>query len=165
MNKIVSLVVIAAFSLTAYGTHGAAALLRRVEGYRASPYLCQAGEWAIGYGFTAPSLIAKGSITQREAETELNRICTAIQTRLRRELKHQRLTPNEEAAVISFIYNVGWYRFKTSTMFRLLIHGKRGKIVADEFRRWVYVSNGGRKVKSRGMQKRRMIEASTFLKG
>jgi lysozyme len=140
----------------------AADFIKRYEGFKSSAYLCQAGEWAIGYGFTDKKLIAKGYIYQTEADIELIRICGEIRNRLRKELKRQRLTENEETAVISFIYNVGWYNFKCSKMFRLIIHGKRGSIVANEFRRWVYVTQNGRKVKSRGIQRRRIAEASMF---
>lgn len=143
----------------------AADFIKRYEGFKSSAYLCQAGEWAIGYGFTDKKLIAKGYISQTEADIELDRICREIRIRLRRELKRQHLTEHEETAVISFIYNIGWYNFKCSRMFRLIVQGKRGSVVADEFLRWVYVSQSGRKVKSRGIQKRRVYEAMMFKKG
>ena len=163
MQRIGTMAAIAAITFTAYADR-ATDFLKGIEGFRTSVYLCQAGEKAIGYGFTAPDLIAKGTITRAEADKELTRICGEIRNRLRTELKGQHLTENEEAAVISFIYNVGLYNFKTSTMFRLLLHGKRGTVVANEFRRWVYVSNGGKKVMSKGIQNRRMREAMLFVK-
>lgn len=164
MKWIITTAAFAAFTLTAFAD-STADFLKGVEGFRSSVYLCQAGERAIGYGFTAPELIAKGSMTRVEADRELIRICGEIRRRLRRELRRQRLRECEETAVISFIYNVGWYNFKSSSMFRLILHGKRGGVVAKEFRRWVYVTKDGKKIRSRGIEKRRAAEARMFAEG
>lgn len=164
MKRLITTAAIAAFALSAFADK-AADFIKGIEGFRPSAYLCQAGELAIGYGFTDPRLIAKGTISRAEADRELDRICGTIRQRLRMELKGQRLTDGEEAAVVSFIYNVGWYNFKCSRMCRLIIQGKRGSDVAEEFRRWTYVSQDGRKVKSKGLQKRRLSEAVMFARG
>ena len=164
MERLITTAAIAAFSLSSFADR-AADFLKGIENFKSSAYLCQAGELAIGYGFTDPDLIAKGAITRAEADRELSRICGDIRQRLRRELKRQRLTENEETAVVSFIYNVGWYNFKCSRLFRMLLQGKRGSIVANEFRRWAYVTQNGQKVKSKGIQKRRIAEALMFARG
>lgn len=161
MKWMLTTAAIAAFTFTASADR-AADFIKGIEGFRSSAYLCQAGELAIGYGFTDKKIISKGYISQTEADIELDRICREIRIRLRRELKRQHLTEHEETAVISFIYNVGWHNFKCSSLFRLLIHGNRGGIVADEFVRWVYVRQNGRKVISNGLKKRRLAESVLF---
>ena len=144
----------------------AAELLKGLEGFRPSVYKCEAGKPTIGYGFTSKAMVGRGRMTEAEASAELSRICGRIRARLRAELgKGNRLSPNEEAAVVSFIYNVGWANFRGSTMCRLLKQGRRGAAVAAEFRRWVYVTKGGRKTASRGLRNRRAKEAAVFLRG
>lgn len=141
----------------------AAAFLKKVEGFRASAYEDSGGTRTIGYGFTSPELLRKGKMSEREASLELSGICRNISARLREELKGQSMTVKEESALISFIYNVGWSNFKGSTMCRLLKEGKRGKEVADEFSRWIYVTRGGRKVVCEGLKERREKERMRFI--
>ena len=162
--KLLVFVAIAALHTPTFADR-AAELIKGIEGFKSSVYLCQGGHKSIGYGFTDKRLISKGYISRAEADRELIRICVEIRQKLRMELKRQHLTAGEEAAVISFIYNVGWGNFKSSKMFRLIIRGKRGVEVSNEFKRWVYVTKNGRKVKSRGIQKRRYKEAAMFRRG
>ena len=144
----------------------ASTLLKGFEGFRPSVYKCEAGKDTIGYGFTSKELIAKGRMTEAEASAELKRICEGITIKLRNELGNgNTLTASEEAAIVSFIYNVGWYNFKTSTLCRLLKEGRRGAIIGVELRKWVYVTKGGKKVVSKGLVRRRDKEVMTFLIG
>lgn len=153
---------------TAYGasTEQAAELLKGFEGFRPSVYKCEAGKRTIGYGFTSAAMVGKGHITEAEASAELSRICDSLTAKLRAELGNgNTLKPHEEAAVVSFIYNVGWTNFKNSKMCRLLKSGIRGTRVGLEFRRWVFVTKGGKKVVSKGLRNRRHKEMMTFLLG
>ena len=144
----------------------ATGLLKGFEGFRSSVYKCDAGKATIGYGFTSKAMIAKGHITEADASKELKRICEGIALKLRKEIGTAKpLTASQEAAVVSFVYNVGWTSFKTSTMCRLLKEGKRGAVVGAEFRKWVYVTKGGKKVVSKGLANRRAKEARIFQMG
>ena len=148
------------------GTAKATGLVKGFEGFRPSVYKCEAGNATIGYGFTSKELIAKGHMTEAEATAELKKICEGIAAKLRKEVGAEKpLTPSQEAALVSFIYNVGWANFKDSTMCRLLKEGKRGAVVGAEFRKWVYVTKGGKRVKSKGLAARRQKESRTFLMG
>ena len=140
----------------------AAGFLKTAEGYRPTPYTDAAGNKTIGYGFTSAEMIGCGLISEKDASVELLRLCRSISRRLRMELGTQRLAVNQEAALISFIYNIGWGNFKTSTMCRLLKEGKRGTEVSKEFGRWVYVTKDGKKVVSEGLRKRRERERRWF---
>lgn len=148
------------------GTAKATGLVKGFEGFRPSVYKCEAGNATIGYGFTSKELIAKGHMTEADATAELKRICDDIADKLRKEVGAAKpLTPSQEAALVSFIYNVGWANFKNSKMCRLLKDGKRGAVVGLEFRKWVYVTKGGKRVVSKGLRTRRNKEAMTFLVG
>lgn len=148
------------------GNERAISLVKSFEGFKSSPYHCEAGKVTIGYGFTSQEMIAKGYITEKEANKEVFRMCQEIAKNLKVELGNSNtLKPNEEAAVVSFIYNVGWANFKASTMCRLLKEGKRGALVGAEFHKWVYVSKGNAKVVSKGLKNRRHKEAMCFMCG
>lgn len=166
MKRIIYLVCMA-LSMIATDTKEAvdktATFLKTVEGFRATVYSDAAGKSTIGYGFTSKAMIGKGRITETEASAELSRLCRSISARLRAELGSQKLTVAEESAVISFIYNVGWGNFRTSTMCRMLKEGKRGGVVADEFARWVYVTKDNRKVVCDGLKRRREKERRMFM--
>lgn len=165
--RTIAYIAVAAFAVMCMDTAQGrtAAFLKAVEGFRATPYSDAAGNRAIGYGFTAADWIGKGRITEREASAELTRICRNLSVMLKMELGgSQRLTADEETAVVSFIYNVGWYNFKQSTMCRMLKEGKRGQEVAAEFSKWVYVTKrGGGKVVCDGLRIRRARERRRFL--
>ena len=137
-------------------------LLKRLEGFRPSAYLCQAGERAIGYGFTDSALVSRGTITRAEADRELKRLCDSLIQKIRMDLRGIRLTDTQTAALVSFAYNVGWGTYRTSTVRRMILQGRRGADVAEEIRKWVFVTQDGRKVRSRGLQKRRLTEALMF---
>ena len=141
------------------------AFIKDIEGFRRTRYTDQSGKMAIGYGFTDAAQVRKWSISERDAAAELKRRCDAISARLRKRVgEGNPLTPNEEAAVVSLIYNVGWRAFLGSRMWELLKGGERGEAVANEFYRWVYVRRDGRRFVSRGLAKRRELERGLFLR-
>lgn len=142
----------------------AAKLIKNFEGFRPSVYICQAGEKAIGYGFTDSCLVSRGTITREEAEKELTRICGELVQKISNDLNGIMLKDTELAALVSFVYNVGWRNYRGSTLRRLILNGKRGWPVAKEFNRWVYVKKSGKKIQSNGLKKRRAAEAATFAK-
>jgi len=137
-------------------------LLKRLEGFRPSAYLCQAGELAIGYGFTDQRIVSRGTISRAEADRELKRLCDSLLRKIRMDLKGRSLTDTQTAAIVSFAYNVGWGTYRTSTVRRMILQGRRGADVAEEIRKWVFVTQDGRKIRSRGLQKRRLTEALMF---
>lgn len=142
----------------------AATLLKELEGFRATTYI-DVEKRAIGYGFSSEKWTSKGRITEEEASAELTRICTAIAEKVRAEIGKETLTPAQEAAIISFVYNVGWNNFVTSSLCKKLKEGYRGAVVGVEFKKWVYITKGGKKVRSKGLDKRRIKEVHKFLIG
>jgi len=133
------------------------ALVRRWEGCRLDSYLCPAGRWTIGYGHTRD--VQEGmSISQEEAEQMLEADLDWMRDMVRCHV----LVPinrNQEAALVSFVYNVGETAFKKSTMLRKL-NGKDYDGAADEFGRWIYA--GGKPMD--GLRNRRMDEEKLFMR-
>ena len=161
--KIAAIILMATVAGSLYASD-AVCMLKGIEGFRATEYRDTGGKRTIGYGFTGRRQVAKRRYTEAEASAELRSICDGIAYRLRVEMgRGNELTAREEAAIVSFVYNVGWDKFLSSTMFRLLKGGKRGHVVANEFGKWVYVRKNGRKVISRGLVRRREKERRMFL--
>lgn len=71
------------------------------------------------------------------------------------------LTPGQQAALISFVFNVGSTAFKKSTMLKL-INNKRFVEASLEFPKWKYITLNGKKQVSNGLVTRRFREQQLF---
>jgi lysozyme len=137
----------------------AADLIRSFEGLRLEPYYCPAKKLTIGYSHLIRAGEHFGAITPDKADELLNRDIRVAQNGIYR-LCRVSLSPQQEAALISFVFNLGSGAFQASTLRQKL---NRGEYLwaADEFLRWVYT--GG--VKLAGLIRRRAAERATFLVG
>ena len=61
-------------------------------------------------------------------------------------------------ALVSFAFNFGFYKLKTSTLLKTIREGGSMRAIKKEFKRWVYA--GGKKLK--GLERRREWEARRF---
>lgn len=134
-------------------------LIKDYEGFSSTAYLCPAGVWTIGYGFT--SGVKQGdTMTQAEAENRLKAIVNDVGGQIVRLLDEHDIAPTqgELDALTSFAYNTGLTALQGSTLFKRYLAGdKQG--AANEFDKWVY--SNGRKLK--GLQRRRAAEKELFL--
>lgn len=142
-------------------------LAKRFEGFErkvnrgaeitATPYICPAGFWTIGYGHLCDP--KHPPITEAEAEVYLAR---DLQTALVATLRYCPVLTTEPegrlAAIVDFTFNLGAGRLQTSTL-RRRINQRDWFAVDQELRRWVY---GGGKVLP-GLVARRAAEC-TLLK-
>lgn len=134
-------------------------LIKKWEGYKEEAYICPAGKWTIGYGTTKG--VKKGDrVDQIRAENLLrmdikNDFLPAI-------YRHTSvpLNPNQLAAIISAVYNLGsiFVSPNNSTFLSLLNQGMYYH-AAEQFHRWVHA--GGRKLP--GLKARRRAEKELFL--
>ena len=149
------------------------AIIKKFEGLRLYPYLCQAGVLTIGYGhtlkpvkakfmeefYTSPQDIAKQhgieKITEEQAEKylydDLEKFEKAIND------LDLPLLQCEFDALVSFVFNVGIGNFNKSTLKKLLLQ-KKFFYAAKEFDKWVFA--GGKKLP--GLQNRRSKERKIF---
>jgi len=138
-------------------------IIKRFEGYSATPYKDAAGFWTIGYGHR----IVKGDtwypegdrriITEPEASALLDHDMAGARKTV---LWYSRVPLNSAQidALTSFVYNVGSGNFASSTLLQKLNDGDYSG-AADEFLKWVHA--GGQKLA--GLVSRREIEKNLFL--
>lgn len=139
-------------------------LVKRFEGFYATPYKCPGGVWTIGYGTT---LYPSGRRVK-----ENDRACTLEQAEkwLHHELdkcecvviKYCKpyLNQKQRAALSSFVYNLGKGAFLASTLRRRINNGDFGD-VPYQIKRW---NKAGGKV-LRGLIRRREAEAELWGSG
>lgn len=137
------------------------ALIKKLEGFRASAYLDTGNVWTIGFGtikYPDGRAVKQGdSCTEDQATQWLMNDCKWVDTCLDRYLTVN-ITQNQFDALASFVYNVGETQFTKSTMLRL-INANQSRAAAEQFDRWVF--DDGRKVE--GLANRRTAEKQLFI--
>ena len=131
----------------------AISLIAKWEGFSATPYKCPGGYQTIGYGFSDPVIVAKGVITRKDADYELGKIVRKDLALLRKHVSG--LTPKQEAASVSLMYNIGRGAFTSSTFLKKL-KAKDFVAARDEIKKWNH--SNGRVLE--GLTKRRNAEAA-----
>lgn len=131
-------------------------LIKRWEGFRSDAYLCPAGIWTIGYGFTKG--VKKGDkMTLEEAEIRLLEELKPREICVKKYVKVP-INENEFAALVSFAYNLGCGALQNSTLLKKL-NTKDRKGAAKEFIRW----SKAKGFVLEGLVKRRLEETHLFL--
>lgn len=128
------------------------------EGCRLQVYTCAGGVKTIGYGCTAKAMVEKKQISQDEADLQLKKDTLHAQYVVVSSVKVP-LTAGQEAALISFVFNVGEKAFKSSTLLKKLNSGDSAS-VPEQLRRWKYA--GGKVVQ--GLINRREAEIKLWNK-
>ena len=143
-------------------------LAKRFEGFErkvkrgiqiaATPYICPAGFWTIGYGHLCDP--KHSPISEAEAEVYLAR---DLRSALAATLRYCPVLATEPegrlAAIVDFTFNLGAGRLQSSTLRRRVNQRDWGE-AKQELRRWVY--GGGRVLP--GLVTRREAEAAWLLR-
>lgn len=142
-------------------TNQGLALIKRFEGFSATPYLCPAGWWTIGWGAIQgldgqPVTAATPSVTEEKAEALLLRD-VAVAERAVLRLISAPLTDGRFDALAPFVFNLGGGALQRSTL-RRKVNREDHAYVPDEFRKWVW--GGGHKLP--GLTRRREAEAVLY---
>ena len=132
-------------------------LIKRFEGFSATPYRCPAGYLTIGFGHVMQPGEDFSLISQEEAEALLARDARDAEDAVCRFIEAP-LSEGQFDALVSFTFNLGAGALQRSTLRRKL---KRHEYLAAsaEFPRWVYA--GGRILP--GLVARRQAEKALFL--
>ena len=138
------------------------AIVRRFEGFRASPYLCPAGVPTIGYGSTryedgSKVQLTDAPITQERADQiMLSTLSTEYAPAVNRYVRAP-ITQNQFDALCDFAYNCGTKNLLNSTLLKKL-NDLRYDDAAEQFDKWVYADG---KILA-GLVKRRAAERILF---
>lgn len=135
-------------------------LIKRLEGFSQTAYICPAGYSNIGYGHLVRDYelerYNKG-ITEAEAEELLRCDIQAAESAVLR-LIDVPLTEGQFDALVSFTFNLGAGTLQRSTL-RRKVNRQAQSEVPEQFMRWVWA--GGKKLP--GLIKRRATEANIYL--
>ena len=148
-------------------------MIKRFETFRPAPYQ-DVNKKAIGWGFNDPNLVARGHMSEQEADRILEGYVTSIGGYIDAQVRVP-LTDNQKAALVVFVYNVGSGNFASSTLLRKLNNRQYGA-VPSEMQRWNKVKRvvNGKVVRDKngkivydiagGLVKRRAAESALWLK-
>ena len=129
--------------------------LMEMEGLRLEAYQDAAGVPTIGYGHTKN--VRMGDRISEYWAKELLREDIEEAEWLVKELRVAK-TEGQLDALVSFVFNLGIGRLKSSTLLKVIREGGSMQQVKKEFKRWVY--GGGKQLP--GLVKRREWEARRF---
>ena len=137
-------------------------LVKQFEGLKLKAYVCPAGVATIGYGTTrypnGQKVRIGQQITEQEAEKYLEHDCNKFGQQIL-SVVTVTLNQNQFDALVSFVYNIGFGAFKTSTLLKVL--NKKDYIEAGkQLLRW---NKGGGRV-LQGLVRRRQAEKKLFEK-
>ena len=130
--------------------------IKEFEGVRLEAYRDAAGVLTIGYGHTGPDISPGDRISRYWAVELLKNDLGRYEAEVRR-LKVAR-TQGQFDALLSFAFNLGIERLKTSTLLKTIRSGGSRAAIRREFQRWVYA--GGKRLS--GLERRRQWEAKRF---
>ena len=129
--------------------------LMEMEGLRLEAYQDAAGVPTIGYGHTK-NVRMGDRISEYWAKELLREDIEEAEWQVK-ELRVAK-TEGQLDALVSFVFNLGIGRLKSSTLLKVIREGGSMQQVKKEFKRWVYA--GGKQLP--GLVKRREWEARRF---
>ena len=133
-------------------------LIKEFEGLSLTRYRCSAGVSTIGFGHAIkPGEAIGNTILKKKAEELLEEDIDIAYSCLVRNIKKVELNVNQQAALISFIFNLGSGTFQSSTLRQKLLRGEYVD-ASKEISKFVYA--GGRKLN--GLVRRREAEKVLF---
>lgn len=141
----------------------AEAVMKEHEGLHLKAYRCPSGVLTIGYGHTRN--VKTGQIINKDtAERFFVEDVEAVERLVDREPFAKDLSQGQYDALVSFLFNVKYSSYQTSTLRRKIINNVNDVTIPDEFRRWVYGTDPvtKKKIKLPGLVKRREWEASMY---
>lgn len=130
--------------------------IKGFEGLRLVAYKDSVGIWTIGYGHTGSEVKSGYSITASQAESIFNKDISSREAQLNK--LGLKLNQNQYDAVMSFLFNIGFNKFLSTTLYKKIKANPSDPTIKDEFTKWVYA--GGKKLN--GLVARRNEEAKTY---
>ena len=138
-------------------------VIKEHEGLRLKAYRCPSGVLTIGYGHIKN--VKTGDVINKDlADRLFVEDVEDVERLLDAEHYSSVLSQGQYDALVSFIFNLGWSKFRSSTLRKKLLANVDDFSIPNEFRRWVYGTDpkSGVKIKLPGLVKRREWEAQMY---
>lgn len=134
-------------------------LIKEFEGCKLKAYKCPAGVWTVGWGATGPD-IKEGTVwSQQYADAMLRKMANnVLDEALHESPRLRNETPGRQAAVASFIYNLGIGNYRKSSFKRLVDAGDFNE-AKHSLLKWNKARVNGKLVELKGLTRRRQAEA------
>ena len=137
-------------------------IIKKWEGFMPEPYKCPAEVPTIGYGNTryedgTKVTMEDEKIDRKRGEEILVHYVKEVANQVKSVVKKE-LTPHQEAAIISFTYNLGIGNLRDSTLLLILNVDPYDDQIPFQLRRWVKA--GGKVMK--GLKARREEEIQLY---
>jgi GH24 family phage-related lysozyme (muramidase) len=138
----------------------ARAIVKEFEGCHLKAYRCPADVWTLGWGHTGLDVREGVTIAQAQADTLLDQDLTYFAAGIHRLLpSSDKLGGNQQAALISWAFNVGLGAMETSMLRRRILAGESYvTVIPQELPRW----NKANDTVMVGMVRRRAAEVALF---
>lgn len=130
--------------------------LKAFEGLRKEAYYDPAGVLTIGYGHTGPDVSPGDVISEYWAEHLLR--ADLYETEKAVDELDVAKTQGQFDALVSFAYNLGINRLRTSSLLKTIREGGNMRAIKREFKKWVHAGDKT----LRGLETRRAWEAERF---
>jgi lysozyme len=130
------------------------------EQCRLTAYLDSGGKPTIGWGATGPRIALGLTWTQQEADDDLAQRVAMVQSEVVAMTASIRPTGQQQAALISFAYNLGVGALRGSHLLQFVL-AHNWIAAAKAFLQWDYAAG----MELQGLLKRRLEEAALFLEG
>jgi len=130
--------------------------LKAFEGLRTEAYYDPAGVLTIGYGHTGPDVSPGDVISEYWAEHLLR--ADLYETEKAVDELDVAKTQGQFDALVSFAYNLGINRLRTSSLLKNIREGGNMRAIKREFKKWVHAGDKT----LRGLETRRAWEAERF---
>lgn len=133
-------------------------LIKKYEGLSLKPYKCPAGIWTIGYGTTVYPNGNKVKPTDEPITKEMASalLLNYVINEILPKIEDLHLTDNQNTALVSLIYNIGWSAFAKSKCYKAI----KTQDWETVFKNWDWIKGDGKVLK--GLVKRRAEEMALF---
>lgn len=132
-------------------------LIKKYEGLSLKAYKCPASVWTVGYGTTVypdGTPVKMGdTVTKEKAEALL---LDYVINKIMPNIRDLGLTSNQESAVCSLVYNIGWPAFSKSKCYKAI----KNKDWETVYKEWEWCKANGKFLN--GLAKRRAEELYLF---
>jgi len=126
--------------------------IKRREGLRLEKYKCPAGVETIGYGFTGCNI--PDTMTVLQAIDSLHSIFETHYKLAQKEFPE--LQRNQHLAISMLTYNIGWSRFKSYRLYKVIKAGQ--PVYKDWYQIRFYKNRSGKTIESENLKQARIFE-------